>query len=315
MRTLFFIVVLLAALYAGYWFVGSAQVESRAVAALADLERRGWQVDYASLDTAGFPSRFDTTVTDLALASPDGRFAWEAPFVQLFALSYRPNRVIAVWPPEQRVTVADQQLEVSAQGLRASAAVGLSGDLPLDGATLESGPASVRAETGWGFGLDRLLAAIRRAGPGPSSYDVYLEASGLQPATASADPGLLRFAGEVTLDRPLDRHLAEAPRLHGLRIEEARLAQGDVALAAQGDLAPDAQGFLAGTVTIRVENWRGLIDLLQAAGVLVYDQAPLIASALEELARGGDDIEVPVVFRDGQVEALGLVLLQAPRVL
>jgi hypothetical protein len=88
-----------------------------------------------------------------------------------------------------------------------------------------------------------------------------------------------------------------------------------VALTATGDLAPDAQGFLTGTLMLRAENWRGLLDLLQAAGLLVFDQGSFLAGALEPLARGGNDIEVPLTFRDGQVEVLGLVLLQAPSVL
>lgn len=315
MRTLFFVVVALATLYGGYWFVGSTQVEARAEAALADLRAQGWTVDYESLDTAGFPSRFDTTLSDFVIASPDGRFAWAAPFVQVLALSYRPNRVIAVWPPEQQITVAGQPIEVSAQGLRASATAGVSSDLPLDHATLESGVSAVQAEAGWGFGLDRLIAAIRRAGPAPNAYDLFLEASGLRPATVSADLGLLRLDAQVTLDAPLDRRLQGSPRLLALAIREARLAQGEVTLTARGELAPDARGFLAGTVTLTAENWRGLLDLLEAGGLLVYDQAPLLAQALEELAQGSDRIEVPVTFRDGQVEALGIVLLQAPQVL
>ena len=315
MRTLFFVVAVLAALYGGYWFVGSSQVESRAEAALADLEARGWAVDYAELDTTGFPSRFDTTVTDLSLASPDGRLAWAAPFFQVLALSYRPHEVIAVWPPEQRLTVASQPIEIASQGLRASATVGLSGDLPLDHATLEGGLSAVSSGAGWGFGLDGLLAAIRRAGTAAATYDVFLEARGLRPATVSASLGLLRLDAAVTLDAPLDLRLQEPPRLVGLAIREARLAQGDVALTASGELAPDAQGFLAGTVVLTAENWRGLLDLLEAAGVLIHDQAPFLQGALEELAQGSDRIEVPVTFRDGQVEALGVVRLEAPQVL
>lgn len=315
MRALFFVVALLAALYGGYWFVGSSQVEARAREALADLRAQGWQVDYASLDTRGFPSRFDTTVTDLALASPDGRLSWEAPFLRVFALSYRPNRVIAAWPPEQSLTLAGQRLDIAAEGLRGSAAVDLSPDLPLADARLESGPMTVASAAGWELGLDRLLAAIRPAGPEPAAYDVFLEAEGLRPPALGARLGLLRLDGQVTLDAPLDRTLAAPPRLLGLSLRELRLAQGAAALAATGDLAPDERGFLAGTLTLRAENWRDLLALLESAGLLVHDQAPFLAGALEELAGGQDDIEVPVTFRDGQVEALGLVLLQAPRVL
>lgn len=316
MRRLFVAVMVLAALYAGYWVVGSSQLERAARLALDDLAARGWQVAYSDLSTAGFPSRFDTTVTDLALASPDGAFAWEAPFLQVLALGYRPNQVIAVAPPDQVLTLGGQRLDLSAQGLRASATVGLSADLPLDHAAVESGLTAVRSSAGWGLGLDRLLAAIRRAGSGaPNAYDLYLEANGLRPDAVGSDLGLLRLAATATFDRPLDRRLARPPRLLSLALTDARLAEGDVAVAAAGTLAPDARGFLAGDLTLRVENWRGLLDLLDAAGVLVHDQAPLLAGALEELAQGSPDLELPVTFRDGGISALGVVLLEAPQVL
>lgn len=313
MRTLFFVVALLAALYGGYWFVGQSQIEARATAALADLEAKGWDVAYSDLSTMGFPSRFDTTVTDIALTSPDGQVAWAAPFIQVFALSYRPNRVIAVWPPEQSLTVAGQDLDIAAQGLRASASAGVSADLPLRAATVESGLMAVTSDTGWGFGLDRLLAAIRPAGGAPNSYDVFLEAEGLRPQGASSAIGLLRIDAEAALDRPLDRRLTGTPRLQALTLRQARVERGDVALSAVGDLAPDAQGYLSGTIRITIENWRGLLDLLESAGFLVLDQAPFLAGALEQLSQGGDRIEVPVTFADGQVAALGIVLTQAPR--
>ncbi len=315
MKKLFFIAVILGALYAGYWFVGSSQVETRARAALADLQAQGWLVDYESLDTAGFPSRFDTTVTDLTLGSPDGRVVWEAPFVQLFALSYRPNRVIAVWPPEQTVTIAGQAFDITSDRLRASAAVGLSTDLPLNEATVEGDGLAVESDAGWTLTAGSLIAAIRQAGPAPATYDVYLGSQAIALPLLVEGLDLLRLDGRVTLDAPLDARLQSAPRLLGLSLREVRLASGDAALTLAGDLAPDPQGYLAGAVTLRAENWRDVLAVLERAGVLVYDQAPFLARALEQLSQGEDDIEVGVTFRDGQVEALGVVLFPAPRVL
>jgi hypothetical protein len=192
--------------------------------------------------------------------------------------------------------------------------VGLSGDLPLDRATVEGGLSSVTSDAGWGLGFDRLLAAIRATGTA-NAYDLFLEAEGLRPASVSSSLGLLRLDAEVTLSAPLDRRLSGPLRLLALSLREARLSRGDVALGMTGDLAPDAQGFLAGTVTLAAENWRGLLDLLEAAGLLVYDQRAFLEGALGELAQGSDRIEVPVTFQDGRIEALGLVLLDAPRVL
>lgn len=313
MKRLFFIAVILAGLYASYWFVGSSQVETRARAALAELEARGWEIDYASLGTTGFPSRFDTSVEELSLVSPDGRLAWEAPFFQLLALSYRPNRVIAVWPERQRVTLAGQAFDLASDRLRASAAVGLSASFPLNEATVEGDGIVVQSEGGWTLSARSLLAAVRQAGP--ATYDVYLGSEAIALPLVAEGLDLLRIDGRVMLDAPIDARLPGPPRLLGLSLREARLASGGTAITAVGDLAPDAQGFLAGTLTLRAENWRDLLAVLESAGLLVLDQAPFLAGALEQLAGGEKDIELPVTFRDGQVEALGVVLLPAPRVL
>lgn len=314
MRTLLYVAAVLVTLLSGAWFVAASQIESRTQAALADLEARGWEVDYADLATTGFPSRFDMTLTDLRLASPDGGVAWEAPSLRVFAPSYQPNRVVALWPEEQSLTVAGRRIDISARDLRASATAGLSSDLPLDEATVGSGLAAVQAENGWGFGMDRLAATAERSGTG-AAYDFSLEAEGLRPATVSANIGLLRLDARVTLDAPVELRGGSTPRFEGLDLRELRLAQGEVALTGTGQLAPDAQGYLAGTVTLAAENWRGLLDLLESAGLLVLDQRAFLQGALEELAQGGDRIEVPVTFANGQVQALGMVLLEAPRVL
>lgn len=315
MRMLLFAVAVLATLLAGAWFLAASQVEARAEAALAQLEAQGWEVDYADLSTTGFPARLDTEVTRLRLASPDGRTVWETPSLRIYAMSYRPNRVVAVLPPEQNLIVAGQRLDISARDLRASATAGLSADLPLEEATVGSALAAVQAENGWGFGMDRLVAMATRAGTG-ADYDLFVEAEGLRPAAVSANIGLLRLDARVTLDSPVElRGGGTSPRFMGLVLREVRLAQGEVALTGTGELAPDAQGYLAGTITLAAENWRGLLNLLEAAGLLVLDQRAFVEGALEELAQGQDRIEVPVTFANGRIEALGLVLMEAPRVL
>jgi len=313
MRTFLYAMAVLVTLLSGAWFLVASQIETRAAAALAELETRGWQVDYADLSTTGFPSRFDTTVTRLRLVSPDGGILWETPSLRVFAASYRPNRVVVLWPEEQTLAVAGQVMAISAQGLRASGTAGLSSDLPLEQATIGSGLAAVQSETGWGLGMDRLSATANRTGT--DAYDLFVEAEGLRPAAFSANIGLLRLDAQVKLDAPVVLRNGVAPGFQGLALREFRMAQGDVALTGAGNLSPDAQGYLAGSVTLTAENWHGLLDILEAAGLLVLDQRTFVEGALQGLAQGSDRIEVPVTFANGQIEALGLVLLAAPRVL
>jgi len=101
MRKLIFLVVISALLYGGYWFVGRAQIEDRITEALIEADEGPYDVSFGTLRTRGFPSRFDTTVTDFSFNDPATGTAWLAPRFQLFALAYRPNEVIAVFPQEQ----------------------------------------------------------------------------------------------------------------------------------------------------------------------------------------------------------------------
>jgi hypothetical protein len=311
MRALFWIVAAVAAAYAGLWFVGERQVETRAAQALADLEARGWQVDYASLNTTGFPSRLDTRVTDLRLLSPDGRLGWVLPALQVYALVYRPTHVIADLPPEQVVTVAGREFDLTSQALRASGRGGLSARLPFREAVVEGGPLTVAGE-GVELSLGRLLLAAREGGPGANAYDLYLDAGDIRPAEGAPALDLLRLDAQVTLDRPIDRTLRGAPGLLDVALRDARLTMGDVALSASGALAPDAEGALAGEVVIVAENWRGMLDLGEQAGTLDPARRAIFERALEGLAEG-DRIEVPVTFANGTISALGLPLLAAPR--
>jgi hypothetical protein len=312
MRTLFWVVLVAAAAYAGLWFVGERQVETRAAQALADLEARGWQVDYASLNTTGFPSRLDTRIEDLRLASPDGSLGWVLPALQVYALVYRPTHVIADLPPEQVVTAAGRDFDVTSEGLRASARGGLSARLPFREAVVEGGPLTVAGE-GVAVSLGRLLLAAREAGPGANAYDLYLDAGEVTPVEGAPALDLVRLDAQVTLDRPLDRTLQGAPGILDVALRDARVTLGDVALSASGALAPDAAGVLEGEVVIVAENWRGLLDLGEAAGALDPGRRAIFEQALAGLAEG-DRIEVPVTFAEGRVSALGLPLLAAPRV-
>ena len=110
MRRLLVVVLVAALAWGGYWFVGARAVESGLTAWIDQRRAEGWAADYATLNTRGFPNRFDTTITDLQLADPHTGVAWTAPFFQILALSYRPNHVIAVWPDSRRSNAAAKHL-------------------------------------------------------------------------------------------------------------------------------------------------------------------------------------------------------------
>lgn len=321
MRKLLIFVIALGVVYGGYWLIGSAAVERGAKAALAQVQADGWDLTYDSLVTRGFPSRFDTTLTNISLRDPGTGIGWQAPFFQLLALSYLPNRVIAIWPNDQTVIMPGQTLQVTSDRLRASVAVGANTALTLTKATAETGPLTV-VYFGWRAAIDKGLVALRQAA-GDNSYDVYADLTALTlPAALKSrlDPAadlpaalsVVRADTTLTLDRPLDRHLEKGPppALQTLVVKDLNLTWGKLTFRASGQIVADAQGRAEGRLDIRADDWRGLIALAVNAGLIDPGVAPTVENMGTMITGGADMLDLPLTFSDGRM-ALGLLPLGA----
>ncbi len=173
MRWLVGLVIAAAVLWAGWWLAGSTLVLRGATAGIEDLRAEGWDIVYDDLSVAGFPSRFDVTVDAPDVTSPDGGFGFAAPFLQVFALSYRVNHIIAVAPHEMTVRLPQSDLVVTSEDLRASVVGSGLTDPVLVRATLAG--RTVEAALGdLGATVDAVQLATRQAG-GETLHDVALE--------------------------------------------------------------------------------------------------------------------------------------------
>ncbi|WP_296425540.1 DUF2125 domain-containing protein [Yoonia sp.] len=328
MRRLTFLVGLLAALYSGYWVLGAFAVKQGAATQISAAQRDGWGVAYRDLQLRGFPSRFDTTASDLVLTSPDGLWSWAAPFVQVFALSYRPNRVIVAFPNDQTLRFGDQNMRITGDRLRASAGVAANTDLSFDAVTLDAAATTVVSDFGWTAGLDRAIAAMRAKPGAGNSYDIYVDADQLTlPATAlhRIDPQarlpqtITRIAldSTVTLDRALDRHAFDGqnslPVAQRVVLNSFVLDWGDLGVRADGAVDIDALGVLNGRVTVRTAQWREIIALLVSAGAIDPGVAPTVVNVVATMAPDGQMLELPIMFRDGFVWVGPLPVGPAPR--
>lgn len=326
MRALLWITTAAAVVYGGYWVAGSTAMRRGAVAALTDLQAQGI-AGPAEISLRGFPSRFDLTVEPVALRR--GAVEWSAPFVQLFMLAYRPTHLIAVWPHEQRLTLAGLPLAITSTDMRASAVVGVSADLPLDRTVFIARDLAVHA----GADLGILLAEARlatRADPTGLTHQLGAELSGLTLSPAlrtAADPegtlpqiiDRLRLDAALTLDRPLDRHAASAlPRPVALTLRDLSLGWGDMRLTASGQLDRGADGRLMGRIEIDADHWREILALAVATGLVRAELAPTYAAALEQLAAVSgpdpDRLQVPLVFSGGWITLGPLPIGIAPRI-
>jgi hypothetical protein len=313
-RWLFGLAVLASVLWGGLWFVGARAVEMAIDQALADprsplaaQERR----------VAGFPNRFDVTLTAPRLATPG--MLWSAPFVQAFVLSYRPHHLILVFPPEQQLALTGSDWRLATGDGRMSVVLAPSRRLELDRAALVmsgldlSGPAALRVEA--------LRAAIRTDDRG--GYQAVIELEGAEPdparlAALTVDAELprrfsvLRIEAEVHFDRPLDMDALSGGRLPEPRVTltGARVAWAGVDMRLSGRLDPAAPGGPEGNVVLSVEGWPELLALADRTGALPPDLRAWIGSTAPALARAGqpDAVDIPLRVEAGQVR-LGPVVL------
>ena len=84
MRALLTVIVIAALAWSIYWVVGSTGANTAFKTWFEDRRSEGWVADVSSLETKGFPNRFDTTFSDISLADPETGLAWEAPFFSDF---------------------------------------------------------------------------------------------------------------------------------------------------------------------------------------------------------------------------------------
>jgi hypothetical protein len=325
MRRLTFLVATLAALYGGYWFVGRAAVERGAMSTIESFRADGWNIGFDGLHTIGFPSRFDTTITALDISDPFDDIRWVAPFVQVFALSYQPNKLIVIFPDTQSVRVLGQTVDVASSKFRASGSVQPDTALTLHELVAEAGATTLTSDRGWSVAADHLLAAMRPDGPAANTYDVFAEVAAVRlPAEMDTmlDPAdtlppyleVVRLDSVLTFDRPIDRFAGPgtAPLPTEVTIRDLRLVWGAMTLSGAGKLTIDPDGLAEGEIMFSITEWRTIAELAARAGLIDPGLVPTWANMGDALAQGSEVLNLPLTFAGGQMFLGPLPLGEAP---
>ena len=336
MRRILLFAIAAALVWAVYWWSGATAMERGFRAWLDARAAEGWMASYESVETHGFPSRFDTSFRGLALGPPGAPWTWEAPLFQTLMLSYAPNRAVAAWPGPQTVTTPAGRIELEAERMRASVRLGVATALPLEEfravaeeLRVRGEPAGLGAGAAWALSAEEASLATVVTPTAPHGQRLGVRLRGVRPppgVRAIVDPlgampdalDGLHIDADLGFDAPWDRHALEdrAPRLTEIALRDASLVWGDLTLTARGTLAVDADGVPDGRIALHVKNWRTLLALLQATGVVGERVSPLTERALEVLAGLSPDeavIEAPLTFRRGLVSFGPIPLGPAPR--
>lgn len=318
LRILLTLAVIATAAWGGYWFVGARALDRTVTQLLTDHP----VLTAEEHVIRGFPNRFDLTLTAPRIQS--GSLAWQAPFLQVFALSYRPHHLIVVFPNDQQASVPGQTAVLHSEDARASLVMTPELALPLERSALVVQAPRLQLD-GATHHAETLRIASRANDARLHDAVIEIEAAFPDPAMmAQIDPGnhwprrydILRLEGEVQLDRPLDRQalVGTLPRPVAVRFTGARLAFDGVDLRVAGDVEPDELGRLSGPVRLTVTGWPALLERLADAGMIDANQAGFLRPMLAGMAdpETPEAIELDLSLRDGALTIGPVTLLRLP---
>lgn len=325
MRLLQVLVLALATLWGGYWFIGSRALERAASGWFQAQGGNGLVAGMESLSVAGFPSRFDLTVNEISLADPATGLAWTAPFVQVLSLSYKPWHVIVAFAPEQQLATPFEVLTLASGKLQASVVATPRTALPLDRTRLIGDDLRLASSLGWSIGVKTLRLASRRLSAEGDRHEIGVEALEIAPdaiflAGIPSLPATIeqaRLDADLTFSAPLDRFAGDArPGLTGIDVKSLSLIWGPLSVGGSGQLAADSNGFAEGRITLNLKNWRQMVPVGVALGWFTPEVAPTWENMLDMLARQSGDpenLDLPLTFRNGRMSVGPLPMGPAPR--
>jgi hypothetical protein len=327
MRFILSLVLGLAVLWCGYWFIGSTNLRHHSEAWLQERRAEGWVAEGA-VTVAGFPNRFDMTLADLELADPSTGVAWTAPFFKVLALSYQPHHVIAIWPPNQRLAFPDHTLDIQSEHMRGSVKFYAGPSLELERSTVVIDGLQIRSTRSGDTQIPQARLAIE-AQDTPATYRLGFETTGAAPSPfhlARLDPlgampkviNTLRLDASAQFDKPWDRSAVEQarPQFRHIDLKELRATWGNMDLRMAGAVDVDANGNLEGEIVIKAENWREMIQLAVNAGTLPADfqgMAETVLGGLAQMSGNPRSLDAPLNFARGRMRLGPLPLGPAPR--
>ena len=310
--------ILIAALgWSGFWWIGARNINQNLTDWLDTRHQAGWVANYSSLDTNGFPNRFDTEIRDIELVDTHTGIAWTAPFFQLFRLSYEQSHVIAVWPNQQVVATPNQRIDIRSDDIRASLVLRDTDTWLLDRMNLVVDDLSLSSSNDWSARIEQSLFAMRPSERVPAAIDLALKATNVHPKnpalTTLAEMGAIPRTIEsldidlsVTFDAPLDRRVIEVgrPNITALDLHVLKSKWGGLELWAAGDLTLDSQGRATGSITIKAKNWREMLQLAKASGWIpdaAVDPLTTGLGFIATLSGSKQTLDAPLTFDRGNV--------------
>lgn len=321
MRAMLWTIILAFAAWSGWWWFASSTARTATEAAFVEARAAGWLAGHGGIGIAGYPNRVDLTITTPELTEPEGRWGWKAPFVQLFALTYKPWHLIAAFAPEQALSTPLGPMTLTAGKLQSSLVLEPGADLTLERSQLVGEAVSLTGAFG-SLSAQSLSFATRPAVAAINAHDIGLELQGITlPAALAARlpadlfaPGTARLHldAEAGFSSPINRHAAQTrPEITRISLRDASLSWGAARLSVTGTMIPDALGRAEGTLSLEIAGGREMVEAAAALGLLPGDMQRSIELMLA--ANGtGRPLTLPLTLKDGRLRIGPFVVAEAP---
>ena len=316
-RHLLWIVPLtLAVAWAAWWGWGVWTTARNVQAWLNDRRDAGWQAEWSDISVEGFPTRLDTTITDLTLANTEAGWVWTTPFVQFLGLNYENNHYVVVWADTMTLQTPSERIELTGEDLRGSITFLPGRNRQVNEAVVIFKDLALSSDAGWTSAVEEARVAARPTEGRAGWYDLGAEVTGLKPRS----PVLERLAGlglvpgtierlnadlAIAFDRPLDRAALEGlpPQPRQIDIRNLGAKWGELELRVAGNLTLDPAGQASGDIMLKATNWREILELMRQSGSLPGSAVDGIETALRlvsGLAGSSKTLDLPVSFRNGR---------------
>lgn len=320
LRILILLSVLAATTWGGVWLLKSRAWEADLTTWMQERRAEGWQAEWSAVEVRGFPNRLDTTISDLALADTEAGWAWNAPFLQIFSLIYRPEEIILALPEDTVLQTPQNRYRLHGDVIRASLAFDGDADLALERLTAVLDGVALAEDGGPAWNARQMRLAAERIA-GPDAYRLGLALTEVVPPRGIGPEGAtaaLQADMTVRFDAPWDRGALEIarPQPIALQIDRATLTWAELEMRAAGALDISDTGTPEGRLTLQIVNWREVLALSIETGALPRDLEGPIEGALElvsRLAGRPDTLDVPLDLRRGRIFLGPIPVGDAPR--
>ena len=120
MRALLVVIISATLVWSAYWAIGAQRTKARVNTWLTEKNDAGFDIHLEDVSLWGFPNRFDITMAPLRIIADEWGFAWRGAFLQILRLSYDGDHAIFIFPERHELTVADRDVKISSDRMRAS---------------------------------------------------------------------------------------------------------------------------------------------------------------------------------------------------